>query len=165
MDRLPDPYRPSCEIRREGNPPRRIFTDVARCAKDLLTSAKESADESTDNSRAKRHPSGVMSAVMMVNFMMFMVVTRCRTMMFLGRVMFWRRRAPCRLMPWGGFRRATFATVRSCHHGTAESCTGKGENHKSFKSLVHITPSLSLFSFMRNIFAAYNMVGVASLIF
>lgn len=49
-------------------------------------------------------------------------------MMFLRCVMFWRRRAPCRLMPLGGFRRATFATVRSCHHGTEESCTGKGEN-------------------------------------
>jgi hypothetical protein len=88
-----------------------------------------------------------MSAVMMVNFMMFMVVTRCRMMVFLGRVMFWCRRAFYRLMPWGGFRRATFATVRSCHHGTAESCTGKGENHKFFESLVHITPSLSFFVF------------------
>ena len=119
---------------------------VARCAKDLLTSAKESADESTDNCRAKRHPTGVMSAVMVVNFMMFMVVTRCRTMMFLRCVMFWRRMVPYRLMPWGGFRRATFASVRYCHHGTAESYTGKGEDHKFFESLVHITPSLS-FSF------------------
>ena len=50
-------------------------------------------------------------------------------------------------MPWGGFRRATFATVRSSHHGTAESYTGKGENHKFFESLVHITPSLSFFVF------------------
>ena len=86
-------------------------------------------------------------------------------MMFLGRVMLWCRRAPCRLMSWGGFRRATFATVRSSHHGTAESYTGKGENHKSFKSLVHITPSLSLFSFMRTILAAYNRIGIVSLIF
>jgi hypothetical protein len=116
---------------------------VARCAKDLLTSAKESADETTDNCRAKRHPSGVMSAVMVVNIMMFMVVARRRMMMFLRCVMFWRRRAPCRLMPWGGFRRAAFAAVWSSHHGTAESYTGKGENHKFFKSLVHITPSLS----------------------
>lgn len=138
---------------------------VARCAKDLLTSAKESADETTDNRRAKRHPTGVMSAVMMVNFMMFMVVARCRTMMFLGRVMLWRRRAPCRLMPWGGFRCATFATVRSSHHGTAESYTGKGEDHKFFESLVHSTPSLSLFSFMRTILAAYNRIGVDSFIF
>ena len=165
MDRLPDPYRPSCEIRREGNPPRRIFTDVARCAKDLLTSAKESADESTDNSRAKRHPSGVMSAVMMVNFMMFMVVARCRTMMFLGRVMFWRRRASYRLMPWGGFRRATFASVRCCHHGTAESYTGKDENHKFFEGFVHITPSLSSFVLMRTFLAAYNRLGIVSRIF
>ena len=86
-------------------------------------------------------------------------------MMSLRCVMFWRRRASYRLMPWSGFRRATFATVRSSHHGTAESYTGKGENHKFFESLVHITPSLSLFSFMRTILAAYNMVGVASLIF
>ena len=138
---------------------------VARCAKDLLTSAKESADESTDNCRAKRHPASVMSAVMMVNIMMFMVVTRCFMMMFLRCVMFWSRRAPYRLMPWGGFRRATFATVRSCHHGTAESYTGKGENHKFFESLVHITPSLSLFSFMRTILAAYNRLGIVSRIF
>ena len=138
---------------------------VARCAKDLLTSSKKSADETTDNCRAKRHPSSVMSAVMMVNLMMFMVVARSFMMMSLRCVMFWRRRAPCRLMPWGGFRRATFATVRSCHHGTAESCTGKGENHKFFESLVHITPSLSLFSFMRTILAAYNRLGVDSLIF
>ena len=77
-----------------------------------------------------------MSAVMMVNFMMFMVVARCRTMMFLRRVMFRRGRAPCRLMSWGGFRRATFATVRSSHHRTAESYTGKGENHKFFFAIV-----------------------------
>jgi hypothetical protein len=106
-----------------------------------------------------------MSAVMMVNFMMFMVVARCRTMMFLGRVMFWCRMVPYRLMPWGGFRRATFASVRSSHHGTAESCTGKGENHKFFESLVHITPSLSFFGFMRTFIAAYNRLGVVSLIF
>ena len=83
-------------------------------------------------------------------------------MMFLGRVMFWCRRAPYRLMSWGGFRRATFATVRSSHHGTAESCTGKSENHKFFESLVHITPSLSLFGFMRTIFAAYKKEGERS---
>ena len=109
---------------------------VARCAKDLLTSAKESADESTDNCRAKRHPASVMSAVMMVNIMMFMVVTRCFMMMFLRCVMFWSRREPYRLMPWGGFRRATFATVRSCHHWTAESYPGKSENHKFFSQLL-----------------------------
>ena len=86
-------------------------------------------------------------------------------MMFLGCVMFWSRRAPCRLMPWGGFRRATFTAAGRCHHGTAESYTGKGENHKSFKSLVHITPSLSLFSFMRTFLAAYNRIGIVSLIF
>ena len=86
-------------------------------------------------------------------------------MMSLRCVMFWSRRAPYRLMPWGGFRRATFASVRSCHHGTAESYTGKGENHKFFESLVHITPSLSLFGFMRTILAAYNRLGVDSLIF
>ena len=106
-----------------------------------------------------------MSAVMAVNIMMFMVVTRCRTMMFLRSVMFWSRRAPYRLMPWGGFRRATFATVRSCHHGTAESYTGKGENHKLFESLVHITPSLSSFVLMRTFLAAYNRIGIVSLIF
>ena len=134
-------------------------------ARQLLTSAKESADETTDNCRAKRHPASVMSAVMTVNFMMFMVVARCRTMMFLGRVMFWCRRAPYRLMSWGGFRRATFATVRSSHHGTAESYTGKGENHKFFKSLVHITPSLSSFVLMRTFLAAYNRLGIVSRIF
>ena len=69
-----------------------------------------------------------MSAVMMVNFMMFMVVARCRTMMFLGRVMFWCRMVPYRLMPWGGFRCATFASARRCHYGAAESYPGKGEN-------------------------------------
>ena len=57
-------------------------------------------------------------------------------MMFLRRVMFRRGRAPCRLMSWGGFRRATFATVRSSHHRTAESYTGKGENHKFFFAIV-----------------------------
>ena len=61
---------------------------VARCAKDLLTSAKESADETTDNCRAKRHPSSVISAVMAVNIMMFMVVARSFMMMFLRCVMF-----------------------------------------------------------------------------
>ena len=147
------------------NPASGVPAIVARCAKNLLTSAKKSADEPAYNRRAERHPSGVMSAVMMVNFMMFMVVMRCRTMMFLRCVMFWRRRVPCRLMPWGGFRRATFATVRSCHHGTAESCTGKGENHKFFKSLVHITPSLSFLFLMRTILAAYNRLGVVRLIF
>ena len=86
-------------------------------------------------------------------------------MMSLGRVMLWFRRAPCRLMPRRWFGRTTFTSVRSCHHGTAESCTGKGENHKFFKSLVHITPSLSLFSFMRTILAAYNRIGVDSFIF
>ena len=138
---------------------------VARIFSQLLTSAKKSADETTDNCRAKRHPASVMSAVMMVNLMMFMVVARSFMMMSLRCVMFWRRRAPYRLMPWGGFRRATFATVRSSHHGTAESCTGKGENHKFFESLVHIIPSLSLFSFMRTILAAYNRIGIDSLIF
>jgi hypothetical protein len=134
-------------------------------ARQLLTSAEKPADEPAYNRRAKRHPASVMSAVMMVDFMTFMVVARCRTMMFLRCVMFWRMRAPCRLMPWGGFRRATFATVRSCHHGTAESCTGKDEKNKFFKSLVHITPSLSSFVLMRTILAAYNRLGVASLIF
>jgi hypothetical protein len=86
-----------------------------------------------------------MAAVMMVDFMAFMVAARCRTMMFLGRVMFRRRRAFYRLMSWGRLGRATFTAVRSCHHGTAESCTGKSENHKFFECLVHITPSLSFF--------------------
>ena len=86
-------------------------------------------------------------------------------MMSLRCVMFWRRRAPCRLMPWGGFRRATFASVRSCHHGTAESYTGKGENHKFFESLVHITPLLSSFVLMRTFLAAYNRLGIVSRIF
>ena len=86
-------------------------------------------------------------------------------MMFLGRVMLWCRRTPYCLMSWGGFRRATFATVRSSHHGTAESYTGKGENHKFFKSLVHITPSLSFLFLMRTNLAAYNRVGMVSHIF
>ena len=86
-------------------------------------------------------------------------------MMFLGRVMLWCRRAPYRLMPWGGFRRATFTAAGRCHHGTAESCTGKGENHKFFKSLVHITPSLSSFVLMRTFLAAYNRLGIVSRIF
>ena len=106
-----------------------------------------------------------MSAVMMVNFMMFMVVARCRMMMFLGRVMLWCRRAPYCLMSWGGFRRATFTAAGRSHHGTAESYTGKGENHKFFESLVHITPSLSSFVLMRTILAAYNRIGIVSLIF
>ena len=86
-------------------------------------------------------------------------------MMFLRCVMFWRRRASYRLMPWGGFRCATFATVRSSHHGTAESYPGKSENHKLFESLVHITPSLSSFVLMRTFLAAYNRLGAVSLIF
>ena len=138
---------------------------VARIFSQLLTSAKKSADETTDNCRAKRHPASVMSAVMMVNFMMFMVVAGCRAMMFLGRVMFRRGMAFYRLMSWGRLGRATFTTVRSCHYGSAESCTGKDENHKFFKSLVHITPSLSSFVLMRTILAAYNRLGVDSLIF
>ena len=137
----------------------------ARIFSQLLASAEKSADETTDNCCTERYPASVMSAVMMVNFMMFMVVARCRAIMFLGRVMFWCRRAPCRLMPWGGFRRATFATLRSSHHGTAESYTGKSENHKFFESFVHITPSLSLFGFMRTILAAYNRLGIVSFIF
>jgi hypothetical protein len=142
-----------------------VLAIVARIFSQLLTSAKKSANETADNCRTERHPTGVMSAVMMVNFMMFMVVTRCRTMMFLGRVMLWCRRAPYCLMSWGGFRRATFATVRSCHHGTAESYTGKGENHKFFKSLVHNTPSLSFFVFMRTSIAAYKKIGDDSFVF
>jgi hypothetical protein len=142
-----------------------VLAIVARIFSQLLTSAKKSADETTDNCCTERYPASVMSAVMMVNFMMFMVVARCRMMMFIGRGMFWCRRPPCRLMSWGGFRRATFAAVRSSHHGTAESYTGKGENHKFFERLVHITPSLSSFVLMRTICAAYNRLGVASLIF
>jgi hypothetical protein len=88
-----------------------------------------------------------MAAVMMVDFMAFMVAARCRTMMFLGRVMFRRGRAFYRLMSWGRLGRATFTAVRSGHHGSAESCTGKSENHKFFESLVHITPSLSFLVF------------------
>ena len=107
----------------------------------------------------------MMSAVVMVNFMMFMVVMRCFMMMSLRCVMLWCRRAPYRLMPWSGFRRATFTSVRSSHHGTAESYTGKGENHKFFEGFVHITPSLSFFGFMRTFLAAYNRLGVDSLIF
>jgi hypothetical protein len=142
-----------------------VLAIVARIFSQLLTSAEKSANETADNCRAKRHPSSMMSAVVMVNLMMFMVVARCFMMMSLRCVMLWCRRAPYRLMPWGGFRRATFATVRSRHHGTAESYTGKGENHKLFESLVHITPSLSLFSFMRIFLAAYNRIGIVSLIF
>ena len=147
------------------NPASGVPAIVARCAKDLLTSAKKSADEPAYNRRAKRHPSSVMSAVVMVNLMMFMVVARCFMMMSLRCVMLWCRRAPYRLMPWSGFRRATFATVRSRHHGTAESYTGKSENHKFLESLVHITPSLSSFVLMRTILAAYNRIGIVSLIF
>ena len=86
-------------------------------------------------------------------------------MMSLGRVLFRRGRAPCRLMSWGGFRRTTFTAAGRCHHGTAESYTSKGENHKFFESLVHITPSLSFFGFMRTFLAAYNRLGIVSLIF
>jgi hypothetical protein len=88
-----------------------------------------------------------MAAVMMANIMTFMVVTRCRAIMFLGRVMFRRGRTLYRLMSWGRLGRATFAAVRSCHHGSAESCTGKSENHKFFECFVHGAPSLSLFGF------------------
>ena len=147
------------------NPASGVPAIVARCVKDLLTSAKKSADEPAYNRRAERHPSSVMSAVVMVNLMMFMVVARCFMMMSLRCVMLWCRRAPYRLMSWSGFRRATFATVRSSHHGTAESYTGKSENHKLFESLVHITPSLSSFVLMRTILAAYNRIGIVSLIF
>ena len=69
------------------------------------------------------------------------------------------------VMPWGRFRRATFTAAGRCHHGTAESYTGKGEDHKFFESLVHSTPSLSFFGFMRTILAAYNRLGAVSLIF
>ena len=120
---------------------------VARCAKDLLTSAKESANETPDNCRAKRHPAIVMAAVVMVSIMTFMVGAGCRAMMFLGCVMFWRGRALYRLMSWGRLGRATFTAVRSGHHGSAESCTGKSENHKFFECLVQITPSLSFLVF------------------
>jgi hypothetical protein len=68
-------------------------------------------------------------------------------------------------MSWGGFGRAPFATVRSSHHGTAESYTGKGENHKFFKSLVHITPSLSFLFLMRTFLAAYKKTGADSFVF
>jgi hypothetical protein len=142
-----------------------VLAIVARIFSQLLTSAEKSANETADNCRTERHPTGVMSAVMMVNFMMFMVVARCRMMVFLGRVMFWCRMVPYCLMSWGGFRRATFATVRSSHHGTAESYTSKGENHKFFKSLVHITPSLSFLFLMRTNLAAYNRVGMVRHIF
>ncbi|MBR3689409.1 MAG: hypothetical protein IKL85_10085 [Lentisphaeria bacterium] len=118
---------------------------VARIFSQLLASAEKPADESAYNRRAKRHPAVVIAAVMMVDFMTFMVVAWCRTMMFLGRVMFRCRRTLYRLMSWGGFGRASFAAMRSCHNGTAESCTGKSENHKFFECFVHITPSLSFF--------------------
>ena len=103
-----------------------------------------------------------MAAVVMLDFMAVLVVARCLMMMSPGRVMFWRGRAFHRLMSWGGFRRAPSTTVRSCHHGSAESYTGKDEKHKFFESLVHITPSLSLFGFMRTIFAAYKKEGERS---
>ena len=48
------------------------------------------------------------------------------------------------------------SAVRSGHHGSAESCTGKSENHKFFECLVHITPSLS---FLRAFLAAYKKIG------
>ena len=86
-------------------------------------------------------------------------------MMFLGRVMLWSRMVPYRLMSWGGFGRATFTAAGRCHHGTAESYTGKGEDHKFFESFVHITPSLSSFVLMRTFLAAYNRLGIVSRIF
>ena len=106
-----------------------------------------------------------MSAVMVVNFMMFVMVARRGMMMSLGRVMFRRWRTLHRLMPWGRFRRATFTAARSRHYGTAESYTGKDENHKFFERLVHITPSLSFLGFMRTSLAAYKKIGAASFVF
>ncbi len=130
-----------------------------------LTNAEKSADESAYNSRAKRHPAIVMATVMVVNVMVYVVMFGGWMMMFLGCVMFFCRRTLYCLMSRGGFWRATFTSVRSSHHGTAESYAGKSENHKFFKSLVHITPSLSFFVLMRTNFAAYNSLGVVCFVF
>ena len=82
---------------------------------------------------------------------------------------YWRCSVFClmfhRLMPWSRFRSATFTSARSRRYWTAESYTGKNENHKLFERLVHITPSLSFLLFMRTFLAAYNRIGIVSLIF
>jgi hypothetical protein len=106
----------------------------------------------------------MMSAVVMVNLMMFMVVARCFMMMSLRCVMLWCRRAPYRLMPWGGFRGVAFAAARSGHRRGAERETRESENRKFFECLVHGAPSLSFFCFADPI-AAYAMQGMERRIF
>ena len=109
-----------------------------------------------------------MTAMMVaVDFVMSVVAFSCRAMM---RLSLWRmvlrdRRTLRGLMTRRRMRGAIFSSARGCHHWSAESNTGKHENHKLFERLVHITPSLSSFVLMRTILAAYFKIGVVSVIF
>ena len=127
----------------------------------LPASAEESANESADNSCTKRHPAGIVAAMMVVDFVMSVVAFRCRAMMCLPLrcMMLGSRRALRGLVFGGGLRGVTFTSARSRHYWTAESYTGKNENHKLFERFVHITPSLSSSVLMRTILAAYNRIG------
>jgi hypothetical protein len=105
--------------------------------------------------------------MIVVDFVMSVVAFRCRTMMRLSlwHVVLRGRKTLRGLMTRRRMRGATFSSARGCHHWSAESYTGKSENHKLFERLVHITPSLSSFVLMRAFLAAYIKIGVVSVIF
>ena len=75
------------------------------------------------------------------------------------------RRALRGLVFGGGLWGAAFSSARGCHHWSAESNTGKCENHKLLERFVHITPSLSSFVLTRTFLAAYIKIGDVSVIF
>ena len=132
----------------------------------LPASAEESANESADNSCTKCHPPSIVTA-MMVDLMVFVMMFGCWAMMCLPLrcMMLGSRRALRSLMARRRMWSVTFTSARSRHYWTAESYTGKNENHKLFERLVHITPTLSSSVLMRTILAAYIKIGVVSVIF
>jgi hypothetical protein len=77
-----------------------------------LSDAQKSSDEAADNSRPKRHPAGIVAAMMVVDFVMSVVAFRCWTMMrlFLRRVVLRGRRMLRGLMTRRRMRGATFTS-------------------------------------------------------
>ena len=69
------------------------------------------------------------------------------------------------LMPRCRLGSASTVAMRSGERCAAESEAGYSCQHKGFQKFVHITPSLSFLFLMRTILAAYNRLGVDSLIF
>lgn len=133
----------------------------------LVAGSEKSADKTAYNSSAESYPTIVFTAMMVVLVVGMVFWFRSWTVVsvFLVSRGLGRERALRGLMLGRVLMCTSVAATRSSEGCAAECKAGKSENRKLFESLVHITPSLSLFGFMRTILAAYNMIGHFSIVF